>query len=115
MVLTVRYESYVTTLGLFLSESFFHSFDIFFTQFFNLPYFPDFFSKHVKFNERVFFCFWKHSRIVTERLRMLIHISNYIQTLEIMEKTLSDKNEPCLTVVLRRIWSDRCVTTAWFW
>ena len=31
---------------------------------------------------------------MTERLRMLIHISNYFQTLEIMEKTLSDKNEP---------------------
>ena len=28
--------------------------------------------------------------MVTERLRTLIHISNYFQTLEIMEKTLSD-------------------------
>ena len=34
------------------------------------------------------------SRIVTERLRILIHISNYYQTLEIMGKTLSEKNEP---------------------
>ena len=31
---------------------------------------------------------------VTERLRILIHISIYFQTLEIMEETLSDKNEP---------------------
>ena len=32
--------------------------------------------------------------MVTERLRVLIHISNYSQTLEILETTLSDKNEP---------------------
>ena len=32
--------------------------------------------------------------MVTERLRILIHVSDYFQTLEIMEKTLSDKNEP---------------------
>ena len=31
---------------------------------------------------------------MTERLRILIHISNYFQTVDIMEKTLSDKNEP---------------------
>ena len=31
---------------------------------------------------------------MTERLRILIHISNYCHTLEFMEKTLSDKNEP---------------------
>ena len=31
---------------------------------------------------------------VTERLHILIHISNYFQTLEVMEKTLADKNEP---------------------
>ena len=32
--------------------------------------------------------------IKRERLRISIHISKYFQTLEIMEKTLSDKNEP---------------------
>ena len=31
---------------------------------------------------------------MTERLRILIRISNNFQTLEIMEKILSDKNEP---------------------
>ena len=31
---------------------------------------------------------------MTERLRILIHISNYFQTLEIPGKMLSDKNEP---------------------
>ena len=31
---------------------------------------------------------------MTERLRRSIHISNYFQTLEILEKKLSDKNEP---------------------
>ena len=31
---------------------------------------------------------------MTECLRILIHISNYFQTLENIEKTLSDKNEP---------------------
>ena len=31
---------------------------------------------------------------MTERLRISIHISNYFQTLEFLEKTLSDKNEP---------------------
>ena len=40
------------------------------------------------------FCFWRISRILTERLRIFIHVSNYFQTLEILEKTLSDKNEP---------------------
>ena len=30
---------------------------------------------------------------VTERLHILIHISNYFQTLEVMEKTLSHKND----------------------
>ena len=36
----------------FLSESFSsHKFDILFAQCFNLPDFPDFFSKYVKFNE----------------------------------------------------------------
>ena len=50
----------------------------------------------MKMNETCFFRFWKISLliIVTERLRMLIHISNYFQTLEIMEKTFSNKNEP---------------------
>ena len=53
--------------------------------FFPSPYKADsyrraFFSKHVKFTELVFFCFWRISRIVTERLRMLIHVSNYFQT-----------------------------------
>ena len=33
---------------------------------------------------------------MTERLRILIHTSKYFQTLEIMQKTLSDKNEPTL-------------------
>ena len=32
--------------------------------------------------------------MMTERLCVLIHISNYFQTLAIMEKALSDKNEP---------------------
>ena len=32
--------------------------------------------------------------IVTERLRIKIYIYTYFQTLEIMEKMLSDKNEP---------------------
>ena len=31
---------------------------------------------------------------MTERLRILIYISNVFQTLEFLEKTLSDKNEP---------------------
>ena len=31
---------------------------------------------------------------MTERLRILIHISDCFQTLEILEKTLSDKNGP---------------------
>ena len=31
---------------------------------------------------------------MTERLRILIHISNYFETLEILEKKLSDMNEP---------------------
>ena len=31
---------------------------------------------------------------MTERLRILIQTPDYFQTLEIMEKTLSDKNEP---------------------
>ena len=35
---------------------------------------------------------------MTERLRISINISNYFQTLQILEKTLSDKNEPNLTV-----------------
>ena len=88
---------WVIAYGSFLSESFFSQFfDTFFTQFFNLPYAPDFlFPKCVKLNELGFFACWTISRIVTERLlRVLIHISNYFQTLEIMEKKLSDKNEP---------------------
>ena len=42
--------------------------DIFFARFFNLlANFPDFFfSRWVKFNEVVFFCFWRISRIVTQ-------------------------------------------------
>ena len=62
-----------------IGELFFHNFDIFFAQFFNLQYFP---------------YFWRISRVVTERFRVLIQISNYFQTLEIKEKTLSDKSEP---------------------
>ena len=41
---------------------------------------------------------------MTERLRTLIHyISKYFQTLEFMEKTLSDKNEPppCIDTCLQ--------------
>ena len=64
-----------------IGEFFPQKFDIRFAQLFNLPYFPD-------------FCFWRILRIVTESLRILILISNYFQTLEITEKTLSDKNEP---------------------
>ena len=61
-------------LRVFLVREFvFHNFDMFFAQFFNLPYFPDFSSNYyVKFNE--VFCFWRISRTVTERLRILIHI-----------------------------------------
>ena len=39
-----------------VGELFFLKIDIFFAQFFNLPYFPDFFfPKYVKFNDSVFF------------------------------------------------------------
>ena len=34
---------------------------------------------------------------MTGRLRIFMYISNYVQTLEIMEKTLSDENEPIIT------------------
>ena len=40
---------------------------------------------------------------MTELLRILMHISNSFQTLEIMEKTLSDKNEPYLVQTLQNI------------
>ena len=40
---------------------------------------------------------------MTERLRILINISNYFQTLVIMEKTLSDKNEPTNKFIFTRI------------
>ena len=54
-----------------------------------------FFPKRVKFQPTWFFCFWRISRRVTERLRILIHTCLQLQTLEIIEKTLSDsdKNE----------------------
>ena len=56
-------------------------------QFSNPPGFTDFFSKYVKLDKPdFFFCLWRISRTVTERLRILIHISNYFQTLEILEK-----------------------------
>ena len=46
----------VYILGVILIEELFSQFfDIFFAQFFNLPYFPDFFPKCVKFNELDFF------------------------------------------------------------
>ena len=50
----------------------------------------------VKFNELDLFAsgFWRISRTVTERHRILMQISNYFQTLETDKKTLSDKNEP---------------------
>ena len=65
-------------------EFFFHNFDIFFAQFFNLPYFPDIFSKYVKFNELDFLASGEFH--VTER--------KYFRTLENMEKKLFDKNGP---------------------
>ena len=72
-----------------------NNFDFFSLNYFNLPYFPFFqIYIYVKFNELVFFCFWKILRIVTERLRILIHIPIFFQTLEFLGKTLSDKNEP---------------------
>ena len=48
----------------------------------------------MKFSELDFFAPGVFHGTVTERLRVLIHNSNYFQTLEIMEKMLSDKNEP---------------------
>ena len=38
-----------------------------------------FFQMYVWNLTNLFFCFWRISRIVTERLRILIHISNYFQ------------------------------------
>ena len=71
-----------------ISTSFSRNFSIF-------QIFMIFFPKYVKFNKIDYFASGEFlSRVVTERLRILIHISNYIQTLEIMEKALSDKNEP---------------------
>ena len=64
------------------------------------------FSKNLKFSKPYFFASGEfHEYIVTERLRVLVHISNYIRTLEILEKKLSDnKNEPkhCLPPENRR-------------
>ena len=78
-----------------IGEFFFQFFDIFFAQFFNLPYVLSwFFFPNVWILTNLFFCFWRISRIVSERLRILIHISIYVQILEIMKKTLSDTNEP---------------------
>ena len=62
-----------------IGELFFPNFDIFFAHFFNLPYFPGFFLQMFDLIMRlIFFCFWRISRIVTERLRLLIH-TRYIQ------------------------------------
>ena len=80
---------------IFIGEPFPHIFDFFFPQFFNLPYFPDFFFPNVlNLTNLIFLLFLIISRILTERLRILIRISHYFQTLEIMEKTIPDKNEP---------------------
>ena len=73
-------------------------FSTFFSRNFSIFHiFLDFFSKYWNVNELDIFGsgeFHEYS-IVTEHLRILIHISNYFQTLEIiMEKTLSDKTEP---------------------
>ena len=81
-----------------------HSFHIFFAQLFHLPDFPGlFFRKKWNLTSFWLFCFWRISRIVTERLRVLLHtgISNYFQTLGIPEK----KNSP-IGLSLRR--SPKC-------
>ena len=68
---------------------YFHSFHVFFAQFFNFPKIPDFFfpNKYVKFSKPDCFAYyWRISRIVTERLRILIHLYKYFHTSEIMEK-----------------------------
>ena len=90
------YAPCVFALRVFLIGEFFPKFlTFFFAQFFNLAYFPGFFFQINigMFYELDIFAFWRISRIVTERLRRLIHSSNYFQTLEFLEKTLSDKNE----------------------
>ena len=48
---------------------------------------------------------------MTECLRISIHTSNYFQTLEIWEKTLSDKNEPYTAVPF---WGTNYLEFGWF-
>ena len=49
----------------------------------------------------MFFCIFIISRLVTERLRTLIHISNYFQFVwKLLKKT--DKNEPYLLLLTTR-------------
>ena len=79
------------------SESFFPNFSAFFSNNFSKFYIFLIFSPYGwrKFNEVDLFASGIFSRIVTERLRILIYISPFFfQTLEIVEKPLSDKNEP---------------------
>ena len=83
--------------GSFLSsESFFSKlFSTFFSCNFSIFHiFLFFFQINIGMLTNLIFLLLENSRIVIERLRISIHISNYFQTLEIMEKTLSDKNEP---------------------
>ena len=65
-----------------LIGEFFPSFPNYFRAIFqsSIFFFMIFFSNYVKFNELVFFRFWSISRIVTERLRILIYISDYFHT-----------------------------------
>ena len=70
-----------------IGELFPHNFHIFSRNFSIFQIFL-FFSKYVNFS-KLFFCLWRISRIVEERLRILVHISNYFQTLKIMEKNSS--------------------------
>ena len=84
-----------SSYGSFLSESFFPNFSTFFSRDLSIFHiFLIFFSNCVKFNKLDFIASGEfHVYIVTERLRILIYISNYFQTLDIMGKTLSHKNE----------------------
>ena len=75
-------------LGQSYRRSFSPYFPTFFRAIFQSPRFLRFFSPKilVKCNFPGFFCFCK-TQIVTERLRILIRMSNYFQASEILEKS----------------------------
>ena len=83
-----------TVRVILIGQLFTSKFRHFFAQLFNLPYFPVFFfPKCVKFNEHVFFLLLENFTN-SDRTPPYIDISNCFQSSEIMEKTLSYKNEP---------------------